>query len=248
VIFTLSDLMKSLALLATLLAPPAFAQLGYAWMEYKPEKKIHLANLDEKLKTLSCTDGKDQAEALGHPGTAGYQRKDQIHSEEFRLQFAGERAEIRLKNEYATGSRQFEGYLTIHPPIERQMVFQIWGSGEKDQSTQLILRGYHEDGGTLKAFIAGQKSKVIASHCYERELRINVIHLQEDRGARLLVFVDGKQVAAAPDTFPRIINHDGGNYHKYGCYGSFQPGFIQAGSTWRNARHFQDGSAPAEKP
>jgi hypothetical protein len=233
--------MKSLVLLATLLAHPAFAQLGDAWVEYKAEKKIHLANLDEKLKTLSCTDGKVQTEVLGKPATASYQRQDE--SEVFQLQSPGERAEIRIKNEYSAGSRQFEGYLTIHPPIERQMVFQIWGSGKKDQATQLILRGYHEDGGTLKAFIAGQSSQVIASRCYDKELRINVIHLQEDRGARLLVFVDGKQVADAADIFARIINNDAGNYHKYGCYGSFQPGFSQAGCTWRNVRHFKDGRA-----
>jgi hypothetical protein len=238
--------MRFLALLAMLLAHPAFAQLGDAWVEYLPEKKIHLANLEEKLKTFSCTAGAEQSEVWGAPPTASYQRRGE--SETFRLQAPGERAEIRLKNEYATGSRQFEGYLTLQAPIERQMVFQFWGSGQKDQATQLILRGYHEDGGTLKAFIAGQSSRVIAARCYDRELRINVIHLQEDRGARLLVFIDGKAVAQAPDSFARILNHDGGNYHKYGCYGSFQPGFTQAGCTWRRVRHFKDGHPPTDVP
>jgi hypothetical protein len=59
-----------------------------------------------------------------------------------------------------------------------------------------------------------------------------------------LLYLDGKCVLDVPDVFPKIDNHAKGNYHKYGCYGSFEAEHRTAGAEWRNVRHFQGGQPP----
>ncbi len=41
-----------------------------------------------------------------------------------------------------------------------------------------------------------------------------------------------------------MTNHDGKNYHKYGCYGTLKTD----GATvkWRKVRNYKDGTAPDE--
>ncbi len=223
---------------------PLSAQIGSGWSEYHPAGDLHLGNLDAAKRTLHLPTAGSISESLGAPATASYSRDPSTLRETFSLQAPGERAEVRLKNDYLQGSRQFEGYVTVRAPIERQMIFQIWGSGEKDRATQFFLRGYHENGGTLKAFVAGAPSVVVARQCYDREIRVNVIHLQEDAGGRILLYLDGKLVLDKPDIYPRIANNPKGNYHKYGCYGSFESEHQSAAAHWRAVRHFQGGKAP----
>lgn len=225
-------------------AGPLEAQLGTGWQEYRPDCDLHLGNQATEKSQRRLDADSSLEEALGSPATAAYVRDAAQKREHFTLRAPGERAEVRVKNDYLTGSRQFEGWVTVRAPIERQMIFQIWGSGEQDRATQFFLRGYHENGGTLRAFVAGSPSVRVAQSCYDREIRVNVIHLQEDAGRRIMLYLDGKRVLDVPDVFPRINNNAKGNYHKYGCYGSFEGGYRTAGAEWRNVRHFQGGHAP----
>jgi hypothetical protein len=220
------------------------AQLGTTWEEYRPDCDLHLGNQAAE-KRQRCLDADSSlGEALGSPSTAAYASDAGQKKERFTLHAPGERARVREKNDYRTGSHQFEGWVTVRAPIERQMIFQIRGSGEQDRATQFFLRGYHEDGGTLRAFVAGSPSIRVAKSCYDREIRATVIHLQDDEGGRILLYLDGKRVRDVPDVFPRIHNNAKGNYHKYGCYGSFEAEHRTAGAEWRNVHHFQGGHAP----
>jgi hypothetical protein len=107
-----------------------------------------------------------------------------------------------------------------------------------------MLRGYAKNGGELgvaQAPIPGIPR--VADHCYGREIKVNVIHLQEDVGNKFIVYLDDKKVLEFPDNeHPK--NHGGKNYHKYGCYGTLKTG--QAVVKWRAVRHFKDGTPPAE--
>ncbi len=223
--------------------PPASAQLGPGWEEHHPLRKIHLANKDDKLVSLNHDFAANVTHEVGAPATAAYTYDHATATETFVLRKPGERAEIRVHDNYATGSRQFEGYVTVYPPIERQMIFQIWGSGEKNRATQMILRAFDRDGGTLLATNRVTDSPVVATQIYGREIKVNVIHLQEDVGGRILVYLDDRMVLDIPDTYKEIINQSG-NYHKYGCYGSFEAAFTEAKTRWRKVRHFRGGTAP----
>jgi hypothetical protein len=150
------------------------------------------------------------------------------------------RSEIRLTNEYGKGSRQFEGYVTVFAPTDDQCVFQVWGSDEG--ATQLMLRAYKANGGELgvnNAVVRGTPR--VAKEIYGRELRINVIHLQEDVGNKFFVYIDGVKKLEFADN-EKVTNNKGKNYHKYGVYGTLKG--ESAKVQWRKVRHFRDGSAP----
>jgi hypothetical protein len=224
----------------------AVAQLGTGWEEFTPRRDLHLGDKGQPKYSITLTYKEDVKETYGTPNTASYQYSKETGVETFALQAPGERAEVRVRNDYSTGSQQFEGWVTIQPPIERQMIFQIWGSGIPERATQMYLRAYNQDNGLLKVYMSGQPVKSIANHVYNREIQVNVIHLQEDVGAKILVFLNRKKVLEEDDNFPKIINNEAGNYHKYGCYGSFELEFTTAKTSWRHVRHFRGGKAPEE--
>src|SRR5262245_21719295 len=81
----------------------AHAQLGSGWVQYSPTKKIHLDDQDG-LQTFNWTSYKSVCD----PTCADYTYSNDV--ETFRLfDNRTNRSEIRLQNEYSTGSRQFEG-------------------------------------------------------------------------------------------------------------------------------------------
>jgi hypothetical protein len=130
--------------------------------------------------------------------------------------------------------------VTFYPPLNDESLFQIWGSDEG--ATQMMMRGYADHGGEIgiaNAVVKGTPR--VATNCYGREIKVNVIHLQEDVGNKFLVYLDDKKVLEFPDN-ERVTNHDGKNYHKYGCYGTLRT--AEAVVKWRRVRHFKDGKEP----
>lgn len=234
-----------LLLFLTLLNPgTATAQLGEGWAEYQPTKKIHLVDFQDKAlrKGMSSLPWQRQAQVGAPTPASGYAFDAATNTETFTLYDArANRSEIRLENEYGSGTRQFEGYVTFFPPTDDQSLFQIWGSDEG--ATQLMLRGFAANGGELR--VANRPVKgmpTVAQGVYGREVRVNVIHLQEDAGNKFIVYIDGVKKLEFPDN-EKVTNHDGKNYHKYGVYGTLKG--PSALAKWRAVRHFRDGRPPA---
>jgi hypothetical protein len=226
----MSKKMKFIAMgmLAILLIPCASlrAQLGSGWVSYSPTKKIHLDN-EAGLQTFNWS----AFQSVCTPVCADYTYTSGDDTETFRLfDNRTNRSEIRLQNEYSTGSRQFEGYVTIYAPLEDESLMQIFGS--TSGATQMMIRGYAADGGSIRG--AGQ---TLATGIYGVELRINVIHLQEDVGNKIIIYVNGVKKAEIAD------NEAVTNYHKYGNYGTLTTD--EAIVKWRKARFFRDGTAPS---
>lgn len=208
---------------------PALAQLGSGWVQYNPTKKIHLDN-EEGLQTFTWTTYK----AVG-TGTncADYSYDAATETETFRIfDSRSNRSEIRLQNEYNTGSRQFEGYVTFYAPLNDESLMQIFGS--ISGATQLMNRGFAENGGSIKG-----GGKTLITGCYGVEVRLNVIHLQEDVGNKIIIYINGEKKAEIADN----EQPSAGNYHKYGCYGTTN-GNVPAVVKWRRVRSFKDGTAP----
>ena len=222
-----------------------WAQVGRGWVEYQPTKKIHLVdkNYQGQAKGMYNLDWKPQAEVGAPTPCASYAYDAKTDTETFKLLDArSNRAEIRLENEYGTGARQFEGYVTFYPPLNDESLFQVWGSDRG--ATQLMLRGYAANGGEIGVNNEPIKGTPrVIKNCYGREVKVNVIHLQEDVGNKFIVYIDNQKVLEFPDN-EKASNHDGKNYHKYGCYGTLKTG--TATVQWRKVRHFKDGTPPAE--
>lgn len=197
--------------------------LGSGWVEYSPTKKIHLDNADG-LQIFDWTTYK----SVGSPICADYNYSNGV--ETFRIvNNNSNRSEIRLQNDYSQGSRQFDGYVTFSSPLNDESLMQIFGS--TSGATELMIRGYAADGGSIKG--AGQ---TLATNIYGKEVHINVIHLQEDKGNRIKIYVNGVKKADIAD------NEAVTNYMKYGNYGTLTTG--TATVKWRNVKVYRDGTAP----
>lgn len=203
----------------------ADAPLGSGWVEYSPLRKIHLDDA-AGLQIFNWTAYK----SVGSPICADYNYQSATGDETFRiLTTQSNRSEIRIHDDYSTGSRQFQGYLTFYSPLNDECVMQIFGSIEG--ATQMMIRGYAASGGSLRGL-----GQTLVTDIYNTEVRVNVIHLQEDKGAKIIIYINGVKKAELVD------NEAVANYMKYGNYGTMKTG--QAVVKWRNAKVFKNGTAP----
>src|SRR6185312_5747890 len=91
------------------------AQIGTGWVQYFPTKNIHLDD-ETGLHSYGWTTFKQVG---SNTPCADYTYNSTNDTETFRI-FDGRsnRSEIRLQNDYSTGTRQFEGYVTFYSPLE----------------------------------------------------------------------------------------------------------------------------------
>lgn len=226
--YTARKIMRALFSITALFTATSIthAQLGSGWVQYSPTKKIHLDN-EDGLQIYSWT----SAKSVCSPVCADYSYASSTETETFRiLDNRSNRSEIRLQNDYSTGSRQFEGYVTFYSPLNDESLMQIFGS--TSGATQLMIRGYAASGGSIRG--AGQ---TLATNVYGKEVRINVIHLQENVGNKIIIYINGVKKAEIAD------NESVTNYHKYGNYGTLTTD--EAVVKWRRVRSFRDGTAPS---
>lgn len=221
------------------------AQLGKGWNEYQTVKKIHLVDFNYKghPKGMYSFDWRPKAEVGSPTPCSSYEYDAGTDTETFRLfDDRANRSEIRLENEYGSGARQFEGYVTFYPPLNDESLFQVWGSDEG--ATQLMMRGYAANNGEIGiANFPVKGTPRVMDNCYGKEIKVNIIHLQEDVGNKFIVYLNDKKVLEFPDN-EKVTNHDGKNYHKYGCYGTLKTN--GAIVKWRKVRNFKDGEAPKD--
>jgi hypothetical protein len=207
------------------LAVPVHAQLGSGWVPYSPTKVLHLGD-EAGLQAFPWT----ASRSVCTPVCADYHYDSATDTETFRiLDSRSNRSEIRLQNDYSTGRRQFEGYVTFYAPLNDLSLMQIWGS--VSGAMQLMIRGYAESSGSIRA-----DGALLAGALYGVETRVNVIHLQEDSGNRIQIYINGAKRLETAD------NEAVTNYHKYGCYGPLTTGMAVV--RWRQVRSFRDGVSP----
>ena len=96
-------------------------QLGSGWVEYAPARKIHLVDFESPArKGMRAFAWTNHVEVGSPTSCASYDFDSRTHTESFKLNDKrSNRAEIRLENDYATGTRQFEGYVTFKAPAQR---------------------------------------------------------------------------------------------------------------------------------
>lgn len=136
------------------------------------------------------------------------------------------RTEHDTDSHYNSGSRQFQGDLQIFPGISNQSVLQIFDGTVSGPI--IMIKAYGSNNGTLEK---QGGSVVIATNCFGRTIRVNVIH---DLNANTLqIYFNGLIVysggGGAGDSFNL----------KYGIYGSF---VNVAHSTWSNVKMWQGGT------
>src|SRR3954451_22279261 len=208
------------------LAATAQAQLGSGWTSATYTKKIHLDD-DAGLQIFNWTTSK----SVCTPTCADYSYDAATDTETFRLlDGRTSRSEIRLLNDYSSGIRQFEGYVTFYSPLNDESLFQIFGS--TDGATLCMMRGYSASGG--KIHVVGGIGD-IQTNTYGIERRINVIHNQDKY---VQFYVDGVLRGEFSE------NEQVSNYWKYGDYGTLASDTVPAVGKWRAVRTFTCGLPP----
>lgn len=205
-------------------ASSASAQVGSGWSAVTYTKKIQLAYKGDIVRDADYVTDLSYAP----PGGAAVCRFHYLSdndSEYFDLYNSqSNRCEIRVLNSYSSGNRQFQGYVRISSPLNNQSLFQIFGSSVG--ATQMMIRGYSENGGSIKA--TGTPSVTMATGIYGVEQRINVIHLQ---GQRIEVYCNASLKGSGDDNESGVTN-----YFKYGVYGTHNT-TVQV--RWRQVRFYQ---------
>ena len=210
-------------------APDAVrAQLGTGWIPTNFSKRIHLDDT-EGLQTFSWTASKS---VCSPTVCADYNYNAGRDIETFRIfDSRSNRSEIRLQNDYSTGIHQFEGYVTFYEPLHNESLFQIFGNSGA-AATYAMMRGYRDNGGEIRVV---SPANVIASSIYGQEVRINMIHLQNQWSKW---YVNGQLVLTKSES-----DTEATNYWKYGVYGTTS-GNVPAVVQWRAVRTFRDGVPP----
>jgi hypothetical protein len=192
------------------------AQIGSGWSSKTYTKKIHLDD-ESGLQTFNWTSSK----SVCSPTCASYSSSGD--TETFRIiDNRSNRAEIRLQNEYSSGQRQFQGFVTFNAPLNDESLFQIFGS--TSGATLCMMRGYSTSGGTIRTVGGGG---TLATGVYGKEQRINVIH---DQNNFVEFYVNGTRKARFGE------DEHVTNYWKYGCYGTLRTGAVTV--KWRQVRLF----------
>jgi hypothetical protein len=232
---TFPSLFSRLARFAIVVAAGAFttanAQVGPGWTQYSPTKKIHLDG-SGGLQTFNWS----SYQSVDSPISADYQYTSSTDTERFRIiDNRSNRSEIRLQNEYSSGRRQFQGYVTFSSPLENESLMQIFGS--TSGATLAMTRGYASSNGHITVTGTGGTvwgDRTIATNCYGVELKVNVVHSQDNY---VQWYVNGSLQCQQDDPEPGVTN-----YHKYGCYGTLNTGSVTV--YWRACRFYQDGYPP----
>ncbi|MFD0893986.1 hypothetical protein KBB96_11225 [Luteolibacter ambystomatis] len=196
----------------------ADAQIGSGWTQQTYTKAVHLDN-ESGLQTFSWASYRSVGSGTICADYQGGSSAWADTTETFRiLDNRSNRSEIRIYNDYSTGSRQFQGYVTFSSPLNDECLMQVWGS--TSGATQMMIRGFSASGGTLR-----EGSTVLATSCYGVEKRVNVIHYQ---GNYFEIWINGSEKKQFNDT------EDVSNYWKYGCYGTLTTGPVTV--QWRQVR------------
>ncbi len=174
------------------------------------------------------------------------------------------RVEYRNQSDYNSGAkRQFEAFITFNGNLnsnsagatrERgQSLMQIWGHSE-NQATHLQIRGSSDNGGELSYVNVDPVNDTPEfTGLNNKEFKLNVIHIQETRNdrtiisnGRIMVWVNGKLYIDAVDNYisERQGIQLGGNYMKYGLYGTMEAPYSNPEATFKEARFLKDGNLP----
>jgi hypothetical protein len=145
---------------------------------------------------------------------------------------ASNRVEIKDDNKWKTGQRQFEGELRVIAPTDNESCMQVFGREKvNDGGGPICMVRHVARAGCTLYLSCNESSTDLVTGIEGKWVRVNVIH---DPGARTVtVYINGENKG----TFATAANDPGGEYFKYGCYGTLKTESAQV--EWRKVRMFK---------
>jgi hypothetical protein len=245
----------------------ASAAIGSGWVETtaaeENEYRIHFEN--SGVKTILWNDGVQPwymdannviTNTANSASTLGYSYNSAAKEHSFSMiKYPGKRSEIKILDEYLTGSRQFEGFITVTDKVwGSNAVFQILGSSIN--ATLMQIRANGGSSGTLQMFQNGGETGAVGDRYITRGItgiptRINVIHKQQTATeiGKVSIYVNGVfKFSFFENQNP---TNTPANYMKFGNYGRYSPDDdAKTGSVvkWSNVRVWKDGTDGTPTP
>src|SRR5581483_2816206 len=133
----------------------ARAQIGSNWTEYTPTKTYN--------------SGMSQSQRYSISGNVEHFWTYTTDTDEFPGNDSGPRSEMRVNNNYTTGSEQFQGDFNPENGTSGCTCFQIFGGVNRATSIMLQMAQHN---GTLARY----GSDVVATGCWGIYTRVNVLH------------------------------------------------------------------------
>ena len=200
----LATLALSLSLAVT--AQMASAQIGSGWTQIFPSSNIQVETHDHinQFPGASTSTNSPHATAAARSGTV----------------------ERRYRDEYSSGTRQFQADITISTPSNNESIHQIFNG---PTGPWLIVREENLNGGSVRMG-GGTKSGLLTSGLYGKSFRLNSINNVNTRATR--IYINGSLVWTG-------TNPGGTFYTKYGCYGTL--GAASAKIQFRHVKMFSGG-------
>ncbi|PYX92211.1 MAG: hypothetical protein DMG67_07600 [Acidobacteria bacterium] len=212
----LATLALSLSLAVT--AQMASAQIGSGWTQIFPSSNIQVETHDH----INQFPGASTSIVNG-----GGRYSNSGGVETFQLvNTTSNRVERRYRDEYSSGTRQFQADITISTPSNNESIHQIFNG---PTGPWLIVREENLNGGSVRMG-GGTKSGLIATGLYGKSFRLNSINNVNTRATR--IYINGSLVWTG-------TNPGGTFYTKYGCYGTL--GAASAKIQFRHVKMFSGG-------
>jgi hypothetical protein len=203
-----------------LAAPTARAQVGSGWVQYSPSYYV-------QMETHGVYTNHPPGDHYVQEGSS-YDKVNGV--ETFQLtSTASNRVEIRCREEYDSGRRQFEGEIRVTAPTNDESVFQVFHV--------MLLRFMAASGGQFAWHLHDSPTMTIGSGYYGQWIKVNVIHDADTN--HITLYVNGSSKGTQP-------NPDQVMYLKYGVYGTL--GAASAKVEWRNVKFFTGGGTATATP
>ena len=196
-----------------------YAQIGSGWTEYFPTVDYHVPpNANGYGERYTYEDG------VFH----FWVRNTDLSS--FPGQDSGPRSEARVRNDYWSGSNQFEADMMVVSGTDQVGIWQVF---QRPYPWQIRVYGdkFHQFGN-------GSSFATVPFGTYQR---LNIIHYSETR--KLEIYLDGQQVLNT------TISPSNGTvpwYNKFGVYGRDGMGALNE-TYFKNVRYFQGGNSQPDQ-
>jgi len=189
-----------MALMATMSLTFVFtaaAQIGSGWVVYRPSEKFQYESNDIGFSI-------SPPPSYFNNGVCEFTRTNPVDRFQL-LTHRSNRTEVRVNDDYSTGSHQFQADILIRPPTTGETIHQIFNGSA---GPWILVKETSNYNGSVHM---GANAASLITNVYNHWFRLNSIN--DMNTGKVYFYVNGKLVASGS-------NPGGSFYTKYGAYGT----------------------------
>ncbi|MRX46024.1 fibronectin type III domain-containing protein [Pedobacter puniceum] len=245
----------------------SFAQIGTGWgTAVSLDQQVQLENYSNPSgdntdftwpRTSAYIDAQGNPETSDNSDvTSKYNYNSSTGVSTFTLKkYPGNRSELRVfdvnssTRNYTSGTRQFEGYITVGDKMFDNAIFQLFGGEDNATMLQIRSNSYDMDAADSKFRIFYdpncfnvEGNRDLEFNVVNRKIKLNVIHIQQTSSTpgKVYILIDDELKFSFSEEITTA------NYFKYGIYGRENDpetnGITNAAVVWEDVRIWKGGT------